>query len=92
MLAHRSDAYIFDDNHFVVLVARQRDYVYVGVFVHARRQFDEHLRGAQRGVLKTGTIRIFANAFKDQTHPASNLFEIDVPAQFFDWLLRCFLF
>ena len=77
MLADRGDVDVFDDDHLIMLIAGQRHDVLVRVFAHACGQLRVHLCDALRCILKAGTQRVFADAFKNHPHAARDKLKVN---------------
>src|SRR5438132_606623 len=76
MFAHGGDVDVPDNDHFIVLLSRQRNDMLARILAHAGSQLYEHLGHSPRCLLQPRAIRILANAFEYQTHAARDAREI----------------
>src|SRR5438876_12351712 len=81
MFAHGGDVDVPDDDHFIVLLSRQRNDMLARVLAQAGSQLNEHLGHSSRRLLQTRAIRVLANAFEYQTHATRDALEIDAPTR-----------
>src|SRR2546423_6746231 len=73
VFAERCEAYVFDDDHLVVLVSGQGAHVLARVLAHTGGQLRVHLRDALRRALKARPLQVLADAFEYEAHAPLDL-------------------